>query len=140
MSPTYKNCNKTRKEVNGKVVEPNEKLVSFQFLNEDDCELVQTDSSPVYNPTLVSVKIEKDAEIQVPKFDVFNEWVSKYNIHFYVEKGSVEIYYNNKSNSPPLKLYNQGKWNVRCLTRIIDKLYIKGIEEFVLWIEIERLM
>lgn len=139
MSPTYQNKNKIRKEVNGKVIEPNEKLESFQYLNENECELIETDVCPIYNPTLLSLKIDENREIQIPKYDTLKTWISKYNIHFYVEKGEVEIWYNSKTNTPPLVLYNQCKWNVRCLTRTIDKLIINATSHFILWIEIERI-
>lgn len=61
-------------------------------------------------------------------------------VHFCVESGPVEVYYNSYDNRPPLRLYEGARWNQRffddSLSKILIKPYQKG--SFKVWVIIER--
>lgn len=138
MSPSYKNINKCRKTINGKVIEPNEIFESLGYLDENTVELVKIKETPYFNSTIFSGKITEATEIKIPEKDEFKNWIAKYSIHFFIEKGEVKIAYNNKGNIPELHLYTSARWNIRCFNREIDKLIIDG-QNFCMYLIIERL-
>ena len=87
----------------------------------------------MFNPNIISKCLTKDDIIEIPSS------LEKYSIHFYVERGEVKIYYNSLDNTPPLFLYNGAKWNNRFLKNVVSKLIIQGLDEFKLWIIVERI-
>lgn len=137
--PQYRNISKITKVLNGKIIQPNENINSLIYFEEDGVELCKIKEDPYYNPILLSKKIIQNCDIKIPERDEFKNWLSKYSIHFYIQKGEVEIFFNSIHNIPSLKLYNDARWNIRCLERKIDKVIIKGEGTFILWIIIERL-
>ena len=140
MSPTYKNITNQKQELEKRVIMPGEEIYSLSYYNENEIQLLKIGDDPYWNNTILTIKIEKTGEIKIPQKDNLGKNIDKYAIHFYVEKGQVKIFYNNLNNNPPLFLYETSKWNIRCFTRNIDKIVVKGItEKFVLWIIVEKL-
>jgi len=71
--------------------------------------------------------------------DNLGKFITKYAIHFCVEKGLVEIKYNAKDNDPPLLLYTGAKWNVRHFERNVEKIIVEFMEGGIVYIIIEKL-
>ena len=90
-----------------------------------------TVESAYYNPILISDCITVSKTIEIPEAE-------KFNIHFYVEKGTVEINYDSLQNKPSLKLYESARWNARFLQRTINSIHFTG-NKFICWIIVERL-
>lgn len=139
MSPTYKNVTSQKQTLNGKVIEPGQTVCTTSYYNENDIRLLKIDNSPYFNPIIFSEVITEKGTIKVPEKNNLGENVVKYAIHFFLEKGEVEIYYNSINNKPPLKLYSGAKWNLRCFERTIAEIIVNANENFVLWVIIEHL-
>lgn len=139
MSPTYKNVTSQKQTLNGKVIEPGQTVCTTSYYNENDIRLLKIDNSPYFNPIIFSEVITEKGTIKVPEKNNLGENVVKYAIHFFLEKGEVEIYYNSLNNKPPLKLYSGAKWNLRCFERTISEIIVNANENFVLWVIIEHL-
>lgn len=137
--PTYRNVTSLRQTLNGKVVEPGKSIYTTSYYNENEVKLLKIDDAPYHNPVLFSEVITEKGDIQVPEKDNLGVRIIKYAIHFYVEKGRVTIRYNSTKNDPPLYLYEQAKWNVRCYDRTIDKIIIDANESFILNIIMEKI-
>jgi len=138
MSPVYKNVSTIRRLLNNKVVEPGTEVISPVFYNENEVGLLKTSDMPSHNAVIYSQKITKPCEIIVPQRDTFNTWVNKYTTHFFVQEGEVTIWTNSKLNKPPLILYPDARWNVRCFERHAEKFIIESEEKFVLYVTIEK--
>lgn len=137
--PTYKNTTTNRKTLGNKVIEPNQIICSLVYYNENEIELLKISDKPFYNPTIISKEIVAIEEIEIPKVDNLNLPLNKYNIHFFVEKGSIEINYNSKENKPSLFLYKEARWNQRCLERVIDRIFITPKEpDSKIWVIVEK--
>ena len=139
--PTYKNVALKRVELNGKILEPGDEVATSVYYNENEVGLLMTSEKPFYNPVIVSCQVDEDgAVIKIPEKDVLGNPVAKYGIHFYVEMGEVEIFYNSLENVPPLKLYEGARWNNRFTERRVNQIIVKkgGNDRFILWIEIEK--
>lgn len=138
--PKYKNSSKYNRIVGNTLLVPGETknlLVYYNIKSLDGVEIVG--DCPYFSPIVFSDKIEKERVVEIPKFDAFNHFIERFNIHFYVEEGEVIINYNVKDNNTPLKLYSGAKWNIRCVERLIDKFYIKSTtSKFKLWVIIQR--
>jgi len=138
--PTYKNVSSLKATVEGKVVEPGREISTIVYHNENEIGLLKTSDKPFFTPTLFSEVIEEDSEIVVPWRDNLGDRINKFNLHFYCEKGEVEIFYNSIDNLPSLKLYESAKWNNRYYDRRINKIFVKGrSKRFSIWIEIEKI-
>ena len=137
--PTYKNITTIKKILNNKVVEPNAKVSSPVYYNENDVGLLKTSDFPSYNPVLFSDKITKEMEVVIPEKDNVGNLVGKYALHFYVEEGDVTIWFNNQKNSPPLKLYSTARWNIRCFERTVNKVFVTSEGKFTLYFIVEKL-
>lgn len=138
--PTYKNVSSIRKEVSGKVVEPNKEVNSLVYYDENSVGLLKTSDHPMFNPVLLSERYTIDSEIVIPKVDNLKVPVSKYAIHFCVQSGEVTVRFNSLENNPPLHLYANAKWNLRCFERTIDKILVSGNgSPFTLYIIIEKI-
>ena len=138
--PTYKNVSTLKATVDGKVVEPGAEISTIVHHNENEIGLLKISDKPFFTPTLFSEIIEKDSEIVIPWHDGLGVRVGKFTLHFYVEKGEIEIFYNSIENLPPLKLYEGARWNNRYFDRRVNKIFIKGrSKRFTLWVEIEKI-
>jgi hypothetical protein len=140
--PTYKNVTSTRKELEGKSISPNQTVYSLNHYNEDEVQLLKVDDKPYYNPIIVSTVITKDeTKVKIPQKDDLGNQLFKYAIHFYVEKGTVKIFYDSMENKPPLILYTGAKWNIRCFERKINDIlvYNDSVGDFILYLIIEKL-
>ena len=137
--PTYKNITSSRQNLNGKVVEPGQVVHTTSYHNENEVKLLKIDDAPYHNPILLSDVIMHKGEIKIPEIDNLGNRVVKYAIHFFVEKGRITIRYNNVKNDPPLYLYEQAKWNVRCYDRTINSIIVDANESFILNIIIEKI-
>ena len=90
----------------------------------------------VINPVIFSecIEMSQDKTITVPASD------KKITVHFFVEKGPVEVWFNALSNAPSLKLYQDARWNQRffdsALSSIILRTFMK--KEYKVWVIIER--
>ena len=138
MCPVYKNSSSVRKFLNNKPVEPGAEITAPVFYNEGEIGLRKTDDMPSHNAVLFSQKIDKPGEIIIPQRDSFNIWVNKYTTHFYVKSGEVVIWTNSKANTPPLVLYPDARWNVRCFERNVEKFIVESDGKFVLYVIIEK--
>lgn len=127
-----------RRLLNNKVIEPGAEITSPVYYNENDVQLLKVSDDPSYNHVLYSAKIDKECEIVIPQKDNFGVWVNKYSTHFYIEKGEVTIWTNSKKNSPPLMLYPEARWNIRCFERNIDRFIIESKSKFSLFITVEK--
>lgn len=136
--PVYKNVSTMRKLLNNKVIEPGTEVTSPIYYNENDVQLLKISDEPSHNPVLYSEKIEKECEIVIPKKDSFGNWINKYTTHFYVESGEITIWTNSKKNAPPLLLYPEARWNVRCFERNVDKFIIESGSDFVVFVTVEK--
>ena len=140
MCPTYKNVSSLKASIDGKVVEPGQKISSLIHYNENEIGLLKVSDKPFFTPTLFSDVISKDTEIVIPWHDNLGERVVKFTLHFYVEKGEIEVFYNSIENLPSLKLYEGARWNNRYFDRRVNKIFIKGrSQRFALWLEIEKI-
>jgi len=139
MSPTYRNITSIRKELGGKIVEPGRTILSLAYYDEDEVGLLKVKVEPYFNPIIYSDIITKKGEIKIPEKDSLGNRVTKYAIHFYLEKGRVTLRYNNFKNDPPLHMYESCKWNVRCFERNIDKIIVDAQDSFILNIIIEKI-
>ena len=140
MSPTYKNVTSLRVTLDGKVIEPGKEVSTLIYYDENEVGLLKTNDKPCFTPTLFSELIDKDREILIPIFDNMRTKISKFTIHFYLEKGEVEIFYNSFDNLPSLKLYEGARWNNRYFDRRVSKIFIRGrSKRFALWVEIEKI-
>jgi len=133
--PTYKNTTLRPINVNGVKVGVGEKIEDYRWLSVEGLE--RQSDFPQFNPTVWSGYIDPPkGEILIP------ERISRYAIHFYVERGYPVIYFNTTNNRPPLRLYPNARWNVRCYERIVSKLIIYFEDEFDigrLWVIIEKI-
>jgi hypothetical protein len=144
--PQYKNNSKVRKVIGNECLEPNsifESLIYHDIEGVPGIELIR--DIPFYSPILVSKKIiGPEAVLEIPKYDYSGKYVHRYAIHFYVEKGEPIICFNGLENQAPLKLYSGAKWNIKCVQRLINKIYVytdstKEKKDLKLWIIIEKL-
>lgn len=96
----------------------------------------QADMGP-YNPVLFSDCIETNGQtiIEVPAGD------KKITVHFFVEKGPVDVMFNDLANVPSLKLYQDARWNLRffdgSLSRLILRPFMK--KDYKVWVIIEKI-
>ena len=136
--PIYKNVSTMRRLLNNKVIEPGAEITSPVYYSENDVQLLKISDDPSHNPVLLSAKIEKNCEVVIPQKDNFGAWVNKYSTHFFVEHGNVTIWTNSKKNTPPLILYPEARWNVRCFERNIDKFIIESDDDFCIFVTVEK--
>jgi len=61
-----------------------------------------------YSECIVGAK-----QIHLPDKKAFTDRQHRYNIHFYVESGPIQVWYDSKNNTPSLKLYDKAKWNAK---------------------------
>jgi len=139
MSPTYKNVTSLKQNLNGKVVEPGQTVYTTSYYNENDVKLLKVDDAPYFNPIIFSDIITEKGAIKIPEKDNLGEKVVKYAIHFFLEKGEIEVFYNSVNNKPSLKLYSGAKWNLRCFDRTINEVIVNANESFTLWIIVEKI-
>jgi hypothetical protein len=116
--------------VAGQVIGPKEFLKTTVWVKNHG--LVRVDDQPMFNPTILSKRFIKSAEVIIP----INE--TRFGIHFHAEKGYPIIYYNSLENFPPVSLYPGAKWNTRVYERTIDKLILQLTDGDILWVNIER--
>ena len=138
MSPLYKNVSSLKRLLNNKVIEPGKEIISPVYYSENDVQLLKVSDDPSFNPVLFSGPITENCEIVIPQKDSFGVWVNKYSTHFYVKEGVVKIWTNSKKNNPPLILYPEARWNVRCFERTVDKFIIDTEGNFSLFVTIEK--
>ena len=90
----------------------------------------------IVNPVLFSECIEttQDRTIAVPAGD------KKITVHFYVEKGPVEVWFNALTNAPSLKLYQDARWNQRFFDSALTSIILRPLmkKEYKVWVIIER--
>ena len=139
MCPTYRNLTNLRPLLEGKIVEPKQSVYSLSYHDEDTVGLKLVDEKPYFNPLLLSERIVRPTNIEVPKRDNLGKLVNKYSIHFYIEKGSVKILYNAIENNPALLLYEGAKWNSRHFERNIERICVGSDVDFVMYLIIEKL-
>lgn len=140
MCPTYKNVSSLKATVEGNVVEPGQTISTLNYHDENEVGLLKVDDKPCFSPTLFSEVIQEDKEVKMPFVDSNGSKITKFALHFFVEKGEVEVFYNCLENLPSLKLYEDARWNNRYTDRKIDKIFIKGItKRFILWLQIEKI-
>ena len=139
MCPTYRNVHKVRKDFNGKIVEPGQEVCTLAYYDENEIQLLKVSDKPYYNPIVSSGAISDKGILKIPVKDSLNKPLLKYAIHFYVEKGCVEIRFNGLDNEPCLSLYEEAKWNMRTFERNIETIYFNGEGEFKVWVIIEKL-
>ena len=137
--PTYKNVSSLQKNLDGKVVEPGAKVSSFVYYNENEVGLLKESDAPYFNPVILSEAVDRDKEIVVPEVDKNGTRLLKYSLHFYLEKGNIDIFYNSTENMPSLKLYEGCRWNNRYFERKIDRILVRGTGKFLLWVIIEKI-
>lgn len=137
--PTYKNVSSLKKTLDGKVVEPGTEICTFVYYNENEVGLLKISDAPFFNPVVLSESVDRDKEIVIPEHDRNGSRISKYSLHFYLEKGLVDIFYNSIENMPSLKLYEGSRWNNRYFERKVDRLLVKGTGPFLLWIIVEKI-
>ena len=137
--PTYKNVTSLKQNLNGKVVEPGQTVYTTSYYNENDVKLLKVDDAPYFNPIIFSDIITEKGNIKIPEKDNLGEKVVKYAIHFFLEKGEIEVFYNSVNNKPSLKLYSGAKWNLRCFDRNINEIIVNTNESFTLWIIVEKI-
>ena len=137
--PTYKNVSSLQKTLDGKVVEPGAKVSSFVYYNENEVGLLKESDAPYFNPVILSEAVDRDKEIVVPEVDKNGTRLLKYSLHFYLEKGNIDIFYNSTENMPSLKLYEGCRWNNRYFERKIDRILVRGTGKFLLWVIIEKI-
>lgn len=79
------------------------------------------------------------AKVPLPSKIVFGSNPVRYNVHFYVQKGQIKIWYDSESNEPSLKLYNGAKWNAKHTDCAHENIIIKPYmcKEIMVWITIE---
>ena len=138
--PTYKNNSKHRRNVGSETVEPGHETQLLTYHNLKGLDGVEiTSPFPYHSPIIFSDKIVEKRIINLPKFDFSGNFIEKFIIHFYIEKGEVEINFNLPENRIPLKLYEAAKWNIRLNQRLIDRIYIKADGDFICWLIIEKI-
>ena len=137
--PSYKNVTSSRQTLDGKVVEPGKVVNTMTYYDENSVKLLKIDDAPYFNPVLLSEVVTEKGTIKVPKKNNLGEYLTRYAIHFYLEKGEVEILYNSVKNKPALKLYSGCRWNLRCFERTIDQIIIESNQSFILWVIMEKI-
>lgn len=137
--PTYKNVSSLRKELEGKVVEPGAEIRTLTYYKDNDIGLLKISDEPCFNPVIISEAVDRDSEIELPEYDNCGTRISKFSLHFYLEKGNVTIFYNSYENLPSLKLYEGCRWNNRYFERRINKILVRGTGKFLLWIIGEKI-
>ena len=138
--PTYKNVSLTKKDFNGKIVPPGQELCSLSYYNENEIQLLKVSDKPYYNPVILSGKYMTNTTVRIPEKDSLGVCITKYAIHFCLQKGEVVIHYNFMNNEPALQLYPGCKWNMRCFERNINDIIVQGVsKDFTLWIIIEKI-
>ena len=94
-------------------------------------------SGAPYNPVLYSECVEANGQtnIEVPLGD------KKITVHFFVEKGPVEIMFNDLSNTPPLRLYQDARWNQRFFDGALSRLILRPFtrKDYKVWVIIEKI-
>lgn len=90
-----------------------------------------------YNPVLFAECVEASGQtnIEVPSGD------KKITVHFYVEKGPVEVMFNDLSNVPPLRLYQDARWNQRFFDGALSRLILRPFtrKDYKVWVIIEKI-
>lgn len=144
MCPTYKNITSSTKLVGGKALNSQETISMFNYLNEKQVDVLKISDKPYFNPVVLSLHLNStnDEIVEIPDKDNVGKFIEKYAIHFYLESGEVEIFYNSKDNKPSLLLYPGAKWNVRNFERNINKIFVynRGMEDkYSLYLIVEKL-
>jgi hypothetical protein len=138
--PTYQNVSTVPVSFNGKVIEPGKEVCSFSYFDENTIKLLKVSDKPYYNPIIISGVTNEKSDLIIPEKDELGVSITKYAIHFYVEHGEVDIYFNNRENKPCLLLYAGAKWNMRCFERQINKICVNGGKNpFRVWVIVEKL-
>jgi len=138
--PTFKNVTSTRKEFNGRVVEPNQEIQTLAYCNQNQIGLLKISDFPYYNPVLLSIEVNHPQEIIIPEFDQAKNYLVKFAIHFYLEKGKIKAHFNTNNSKMPLILYPGCKWNIRCFERNIERIWVDSPnnEDFTLYVTVEK--
>lgn len=87
------------------------------------------------NPVLYSERIDKECTINIPNSG------KTVSIHFGVEQGDLQVYFDTTSNQPPLKLYPNARWNQRVNPSMIRAIHLKPCKSknFIVWITMEKI-
>lgn len=105
--------------------------------NEYGMQATQVYPAKNYNPVLFSECIEESQEfsIMVPSGD------KKITVHFFVERGPVEVCFNSLLNTPTLKLYQDARWNQRFFDSALEKVVLRPFmkKDYKVWVIIERI-
>jgi hypothetical protein len=90
-----------------------------------------------YNPVIFAECIESNTQdnIEVTSDD------KKITVHFFVEKGPVEVMFNSIENKPSLKLYQDARWNQRFFDGVLDCVILRPLmkKDYKVWVIIEKI-
>ena len=121
--PTYRNDSGKRLVVAGQTVEPGQKIETNVYYYIEG--LTKIANTPYYSPVVSSGKLvlyeDDESTIGIPQTLSENFFVD-----VLVSSGEVELRINSP-DSVPMRLRAGSGYSEKCLSRIIDKLYIKAV-------------
>jgi hypothetical protein len=82
--------------------------------------------------------IEEPKTIEIPFTDQQGQKIERFQIHFYQEKETAYVYFNDLTSGPPLILYPSARWNTKCFERIYNKIIIQMDEGGRMYLLIEK--
>jgi len=123
--PTYRNDSGERLVIAGQTVEPGQKIETNVYYYIEG--LTKITDEPYYNPVVSSGKLtlSEGAEdtIEIPE-----SLSERFSVDVYVSSGEIELRINS-TDSTPMILSAGSRHSEKCMSRIIDKLYIKAISD-----------
>lgn len=131
--PKYRNTSPVRADLRGVMVGPGDTVDTVIYPDPLPSAFVLVTAAPMWNSVLVSEKVTSSKTINIPTGEI------RFNIHFFVKTGDVNIYFNDVSNTPALLLYEGAHWNVKCFDRTVDSIVISMTSGSVLYVIVEAI-
>jgi len=123
--PTYRNDSGKRLVVAGQTVEPGQKIETNVYHYIDG--LTKIANTPYYSPVVSSGRLTllegAEETIEIPE-----SLSESFSVDIYVSSGEIELRINDV-NSNPMMLSAGSGYSEKCMSRVIDKLYIKAISD-----------
>ena len=124
--PTYRNDSGKRLVVAGQTVEPGQKIETNVYHYIDG--LTKISNTPYYNPVVSSGRLTvlenaEEAIIEIPE-----SLSESFSVDVYVSSGEIELRVNDIDSIPMILSAGSG-YSEKCMSRVVDKLYIKAVSD-----------
>ncbi|RLE41020.1 hypothetical protein DRJ16_06770 [Candidatus Woesearchaeota archaeon] len=131
--PKYRNDSGKRLVVGGQTLEPNQVIETPVYQTTPG--LTKIADEPFYSPVLLSERISVSAGSEVSR--AIPETDGSYIVDITVESGVIEIRWN-KNTATPYILSAGRHREIKCFSRIIDEIFIKGVVNAVVDLNVTK--